>query len=55
MDKMVYTQNGIHTKWYKHKMVLDKMVWTKLYRQNGTDTNGMNKIIIQSIPLPLTM
>ena len=33
-------QNGpdkscIRTKWYTDKMVLDKMVWTKWYGQNG--------------------
>src|SRR6218665_2725892 len=38
MDKMVYGQSGIRTKWY----------WTKWYGQNGTD-----KIINQSInPAP---
>jgi len=30
-DKMVWT------KWYTDKMVLDKMVQTKRYGQNGTD------------------
>jgi len=35
-DKMLYGQNGIWTEWYTDKMVLDKMVWTKWYRQYGT-------------------
>jgi len=32
-DKMV------RTKWYTDKMVLDKIVWTKRYEQNGRNTN----------------
>jgi len=41
-DKMVWTT------WYT-----DKMAWTKWYEQNGMDTNCTDKIINQSISLPL--
>src|SRR6218665_1145030 len=27
----------VWTKWYTAKLLLDKMVWTKRYRQNGTN------------------
>jgi len=64
LDKMVLDKMA-WTKWYTDKMVLDKMVldkmvWTKwytnkmVYRQNGIGQNGTDKIISQSIPLPLT-
>ena len=48
MDKMVYGQNVIG--W------LDKMVWTKLYGQNGTNkTVPIKSTSNLSIPFPLTI
>ena len=44
MDKMVLFKM-VRTKWYTDKMVLYKVVWTKWYGHNGTDTNGMDKMV----------
>ena len=46
-------QNGKWTKWYTVKMVLDTMVWTKWYGQNGTDKTLPIESSIKKISTPL--